>query len=304
MNKQAKGVAPGIINRLGYVALRVTDLDRSVKYAVEIMGLREVVRENGASYLTCNDRHHELVLIEASEASLDHIGLEVQSESDMNAVRQTLADNGFDVSDDEPAGPGVQGAFLVVGWGGFAFKVFYGMAHDQPPRYATLGEKPEKFGHVTLKVTDLPAMAAFLTDQLGFRISDRMGTSMAWLRCNFDHHGIGLIQDDDNKIHHYAFDLQDFTAIGRVGDHLRVNGQSFIWGPGRHGPGDNLFCYFFDPEMVVVEYQADLQQIDDEANYFAGEWVDEPITVNQWGTPPPQSFHEAGIPIRKRITVR
>ena len=35
------------------------------------------------------------------------------------------------------------------------------------------------------------------------------------------------------------------------------------WGPGRHGPGDNAFNYFIDPFGVVIEYTAEVEQIDD-----------------------------------------
>lgn len=288
------------VSRMGYVALRVTNLEHSVQHAIEIMGLREVLRKERTSYLTCNDRHHELILIEDETPSLDHIGLEVQSNADLEELRSILIREKFEILDEEPVVPGIESVLTFVGAGRFVFKIFCGMAHNQPPRYTASGERPKKFGHVTLKVANLPELEEFLTRVLGFRVSDRMGKNMSWLRCNFDHHGIGLIQHTENMIHHYAFDLQDFTAIGRVGDHLRTNDSTFIWGPGRHGPGDNLFSYFFDPDGFLVEYQADLQQIDDEANFITGEWLDEPLTVSQWGTPPPDSFFKAGRPLYQR----
>ena len=34
------------------------------------------------------------------------------------------------------------------------------------------------------------------------------------------------------------------------------------WGPGRHGPGNNVFCYFLGPEDMPIELTAEMQQID------------------------------------------
>lgn len=285
------------ITRMGYVALRVADLERAVAFATRVMGLRESARVDGTAYLTCNDRHHELVLVEDSAPSLDRIGLEVQRVEDLDKIRAALRTEGCEILPDESPEPGVNHALRFVGPQGFRFEVFQGMSHDQPALYSTLGERPKKFGHATLKTSDLPLMESFLERVLGFRVSDRVGKLNSWMRCNFDHHGIALVQADMDGLHHYDFELEDFTALGRVGDHLRTSGLTFLWGPGRHGAGNNLFCYFFDPDGFIVEYHADIQRIDDEAAHVPGDWPDQPLTVSQWGYPPPAAFLEGGIKI-------
>ena len=47
-------------------------------------------------------------------------------------------------------------------------------------------------------------------------------------------------------------------------EHLRAQGYGTIWGPGRHAQGKNVFGYFVTPNGQVVEYTADVEQIDDE----------------------------------------
>ena len=49
---------------------------------------------------------------------------------------------------------------------------------------------------------------------------------------------------------------------------MRDSGFAPAWGPGRHGPGDNAFNYFLDPFGIVIEYTAEVEQIDD--SYLAG----------------------------------
>jgi catechol 2,3-dioxygenase-like lactoylglutathione lyase family enzyme len=42
------------VERIGHVALRTTDLQAAVAFAVDVIGLRESERSEGVSYLTCN----------------------------------------------------------------------------------------------------------------------------------------------------------------------------------------------------------------------------------------------------------
>ena len=58
---------------------------------------------------------------------------------------------------------------------------------------------------------------------------------------------------------------------------LARNGGRFIWGPGRHGAGQNIFTYHFDPAGAIVEYSADIYRVWDEATYVPGRWsLDDP----------------------------
>ena len=289
-----------MVSRIGHVGLRVADLDRAVDHAVTVMGLREVQRIDGVAYMTCNERHHELILIADGEAGFDHLGLEIASVAELDALRERVADAGLPIIEPPFQELGIAQSFWCIGPGGFVFKLFAGMAHDQPARYSALGVRPRKFGHITLKSNNLPEMEDFLINTLGFRLSDRMGTVLSWLRCNYDHHGVGLLSDPENKLHHYAFELESWSSFEQLGDLFRNHGKTFIWGPGRHGPGDNLFCYFFDLDGFVTEYMADIIRVDDEATYRWREWPDLPVTINQWGPAAPPEFFAAGVAIAKR----
>ena len=293
------------ITRMGHVALRVADLERAVTHATEVLGLREVQRTGGTSYLTCNARHHELLLIADTAPGLDHIGLEVERVADLEEAQTHLVRAGVKVLSEQPEEEGISHALRFVGPGEFVFKLFTGMPQNQPPRYATPGVRPCKFGHVSVKSNCKPELEQFLTRVLGFRISDRVGQHLSWLRCNADHHGIAIFRAERNLLHHYAFELQDFAAIGQLADHLRLYGQPLLFGPGRHGPGNNLFSYFFDPEGFLVEGMANMLRIDNEAAYTPTEWsVESPLIWNQWGPPPTAVFTEAGIALAKPLGLR
>ena len=65
---------------------------------------------------------------------------------------------------------------------------------------------------------------------------------------------------------------------------LRARGQEPDWGPGRHGPGNNIFCYYKDPAGYVVEFSSDLEYIENEATHEPAVWRRVPATADRWGT--------------------
>ena len=56
-------------------------------------------------------------------------------------------------------------------------------------------------------------------------------------------------------------------------DHLASNDYRLHWGPGRHGPGHNLFTYHRDPDGNVIELFTQLDSMIDEAK---GYWEPRP----------------------------
>jgi catechol 2,3-dioxygenase len=122
-----------------------------------------------------------------------------------------------------------------------------------------------------------------------FSLSDRTRI-MAFMRCNSDHHSIALGDTDNDALNHIAFLMPDVDSVMRGGGRMRDAGYGIEWGPGRHGPGDNAFNYFVGPFDVVIEYTAEVQQIDD--TYQAGQpsdWTWPPGRVDQWGISAPPS---------------
>jgi hypothetical protein len=74
--------------------------------------------------------------------------------------------------------------------------------------------------------------------------------------------------------------------MGRMKD----NGYPIEWGPGRHGPGNNVFAYFCGPDEVPLEYAAEVLQIDDGYQPRHSEfWKFRPGRSEQWGITAPRS---------------
>jgi hypothetical protein len=123
-----------------------------------------------------------------------------------------------------------------------------------------------------------------------------MGFLASWWHCDDDHHGIAITRAPRSELSHYAYQWSDFAALGRVADRLKAaRGRKCIWGPSRHGPGNNHFLYLHDEDGAMIECCSELARMSD--GYEPRTWSMKPRTINQWGGPPPPRFLLTGFPI-------
>jgi catechol 2,3-dioxygenase-like lactoylglutathione lyase family enzyme len=172
---------------------------------------------------------------------------------------------------------------------GYNVELIGGIAQVSP-NYGPRAVQPRKLGHVTLLVGDCKRSAEFYNEVLGFLVSDWVDDIFLWMRCNPDHHGLAFARADSIRMHHFAFELVDFSYLARQAEHLMQNGYALLYGPGRHGPGQNQFEYFRDPEKNLVEFMCDIQQIWDDGTHIPRVWSSKEPWVNLWGPNPPDDF--------------
>lgn len=287
-----------MVTRMGHIALRVPDLDAAVDFQREVIGMVETERTAGAAYMTCNERHHELILIrDPMRRGYDHIGVEVGDAGTLEQMKSTVVKAGGRVIGDVYDGePGIDRALRVQGPGGHVVKLFCGMETDQ---VLEPGDRPIKFEHASVKVRNMRRMERFLEKGLGFRLSDRMGPLASWWHCDEDHHGMALVVAPRPELAHYCYAYHDLNEQGRVADRLRaLRERGVIWGPVRHGPGHNQSIYLHDNDGALIELSSDLALMTGEDGYTPGTWPVTPTTLSQWGGgPPPLRFLLTGCPV-------
>jgi catechol 2,3-dioxygenase-like lactoylglutathione lyase family enzyme len=141
--------------------------------------------------------------------------------------------------------------------------------------------------HVVLNTPDMEATQGWYESALGFRVSDYSANQMVFLRCASDHHSIALVRAPYPSVNHVAFEMSTIDSFMRGIGRMKTKGQICAWGPGRHGPGNNPFAYFVSPSGFVIEFTAEVQQID-EATHVAQVWPrDVPEKMDQWMTAGP-----------------
>jgi len=89
-----------------------------------------------------------------------------------------------------------------------------------------------------------------------------LGTTASWWHCGEDHHGMAIVRAPRSELSHCALTVEDLNAMGRVAHRLKLHRDArLIWGPSRHGPGNNQFLYFHDHDGAMIELCSDIAQM-------------------------------------------
>lgn len=159
-----------------------------------------------------------------------------------------------------------------------------------PAIFDESGAKPRRLGHVLYTSTDWDGSIKFLTEVLGFKVSDTSAGMIAFLRCSTDHHNVGLINAPVPFFHHSSWQVDDVDEVGRGGHHLlAVDPKRNVWGLGRHFLGSNFFWYFRDPAGNFAEYFADLDHVPEELSWDTQDWAPDK-SLYAWGPTVPADF--------------
>ena len=280
------------------VALYVPDLAKAEEFYTKTWHLEVAHRGDGELFLRgSGSDHHLLALHQGGEVpQIRQVTLRARDREALDAVRANVLRAGGTILAEaheltrNPAG-GIGLKFQDPH--GRTFQVVHGDARRAES--APVQDRPIRLTHVVLNTHDVDASQQFLQEALGFRLADRTGI-MAFMNCDRDHHTIALGISDNDALNHIAFLMPDFESVMRGGGRMRDAGFPIQWGPGRHGPGNNLFNYFLDPFGIVIEYTADVEQIDESYEAHGPEhWKWPAGRVDQWGisAPPSATLKEA-----------
>jgi catechol 2,3-dioxygenase-like lactoylglutathione lyase family enzyme len=280
------------VSALRSVDLGTPDIDSSEQFYVATWGLEVVARHHGVIYLRASGSdHHVLALHQSARPELRAVTFRVASKEDFAPIAANVVAQGGHViapvaANQAPDG----GAVLTVrGPEGGVLRFVHGDAVHAMTSPA--GDRPVRLAHVNINSTDADATAAFYAKALGFRLVDRT-KMMAFVRCNSDHHAVVIADAKVNGLNHVAFLMPDLEAVMRGSGSVIDAGFPIAWGVGRHGPGDNVFAYFIDPAGFVIEYTAEVLQVDDSYRFRGpSEWVWPPGRTDHWGIAPPKADH-------------
>ena len=274
------------------VELGIRDVEAAAQFYSGVWNLDQVAEDNGSRYFRgTGPEHHILALHQRSEPALIRINLAAPDKRSVDALYERLSAFGLreNGAPSDLSGPG--------GGYGFAFGDKEGRKFAVSSDVETHGDaadvrdRPRKISHCVLNAPDMEGSIALFTDGLGFTVSDRTGF-LCFLRCNSDHHSIAFGDGDAPTLHHIAFEMTDLDSVMRGAGRMREAGYPIEWGVGRHGPGANVFSYFLGPDDYVIEYTAEVEQVDDSyprrsAEYWAN--LNPPGRSDRWGVTGPPS---------------
>lgn len=153
--------------------------------------------------------------------------------------------------------------------------------------------QPSTFSHLVMFTPDLRRIEQFYVSRLGFRTTDRFTGMGVFMRAegNPDHHQLFFVQRPPAKgLNHIAFHVRDMNEVMLAGKRFCDKGWQPAWGPGRHIYGANVFWYFNSPFGGNIEYDADMDVVDD--SWQPREVTPGPSTAAVWTTSyPPLPRH-------------
>jgi catechol 2,3-dioxygenase-like lactoylglutathione lyase family enzyme len=275
----------GRVTGVRSIELGVRDLRKSAEFYTKVWALEEVAADAEAIHFRATGgEHHVLTIRERPKRSLLGVNFATTDRAAVDQLCAKAKSYGVKVAGDPAPLPAVAG-----GGYGFRFETPEGLPMSissdgvQHPNVVLDRSRPTKISHVVLNSGCTDDQKGFFIDVLGFKHSDST-RMMEFLRCSSDHHSIAIFRDSGPSLNHVAYELPNIDGLMRGTGRLKQNGFNIEWGVGRHGPGNNVFSYFLEPDGFVAEYTTELDQID-EATYVpqdAAYW-DRMAMRDRWG---------------------
>ena len=264
------------ISKLGHVAIVSSDLEKSLWFFEEVVGLEKTIEVEGVHYLRAwgDFEHHTLSLQAGPESRVNHIAWKAKRHEDVQNFAVLLRDAGVDVQEVKAGTETGQGdAIRFQLPTGHNFEIYFEMEKPEvtdPKRKAVLknqtykawrkGISPRRIDHVNI-ATNMPAsiITDFLIEKLGFKIREYLKApngdiASAWLSVTNLVHDIAVVSSPEIKssheIHHLSYWSDNSQDILRAADILAENNFDFI-GPGKHGISQALYIYVMDPGSGV-----------------------------------------------------
>ncbi len=299
------------VKRLAHVGLWSTDVLAQTRFYRHIVGLDlHVAAENSSddlgleeanTYLDLDGEHYVLGLFNDTRPTanngrkplqytqLHHLSFEVDSDAELAALAARLKISGINPELETRDGdPDLGDTLWFSDPDGNRIEI--SVTPDDlylPSPLASRGRHallaPYSLQNVALRTLHLDTMVEFYTEALGFDISDWLLRERAWLRCNNTHHTIMLISGKPG-IDHIGYEVADRNELLRWCDHLGNQQVPVLWGPGRHGAGNNLFVRFADTDGIHIELSTELQRYyDRDASTPPRIWHTRSTALNLWG---------------------
>ncbi len=283
----------GKVTGVRSIELGVRDLQQSADFYIKVWALDEVAADGDGIHLRATGgEHHVLTIRERPKPTLLGVNFATPDRTTVDQLCAKAKSYGVKVLGDPAPLSGAAG-----GGYGFRFETPDGLPMSissdgaQHPDVVLDRSRPTKISHVVLNSANADEQMPFFIDVLGFRRSDSTHM-MEFLRCCSDHHSIAIVRGSGPSLNHVAYEVPNIDGLMRGTGRVKRNGFDIEWGVGRHGPGNNVFSYFIEPNGFVAEYTTELDQID-EATHVPqdAQYWDKvmPTRGDRWGTAGPPS---------------
>jgi catechol 2,3-dioxygenase-like lactoylglutathione lyase family enzyme len=213
-----------------------------------------------------------LVVGKGAAGAVPYFAFQVDDPAQLNALRRAWKGEAF-------SSPLLDEAFALTDPDGR--RIAFGLARQS----ASTDGLPGRLQHFVCATQRLPEMLAFYR-RLGMLESDRVlendALTAVFLRSDPEHHSFAAFRAPESRADHHCYETTGWLDIRDWADRMARLRIPLWWGPGRHGPGNNLFFMIEDPDGHKVEFSAELELMPKDAAHRT--WPHEQRTLNLWGS--------------------
>lgn len=270
--------APALAAHLMGIALTSPDLPKIAGFYSDVLGYEGIWQGDAWRGTLCG---RTLEFREGPGNSIDHAMFAVAERADLAALRERLTMAGTPFEEVDIAG--LEGAFRFADQDGN--RLMFGVSNSTDPRSAG-ASGGALLQHVVYATDDIRPQIDFYCGVVGFAASDLVfddagDLTSAFLRCGVEHHSLAIFRAPSKRLDHFCYEVDDWSDIRDWADRFAERHITLRWGPGRHGPGNNLFLFINDPDGNWLEFSAELERVEDPRP--VKHWAHEERTLNSWG---------------------
>lgn len=272
---------------IAYVRSSTPDLERSVRFATEVVGLEVAARRDGFVFLRADERQHCLAFTDGPAGVLAS-GLTVRGLDDLERAEQELEEYGVHVtrgSDDEAAQRQVDAFLAFDDPVGNHVELCVDQELCARPVSFSRDAGITEFGHLCLDAPVPREAAAFWTSVFSARLSDRIGDAAYLLRIDPVHHKLAVFANDQPGLCHINFQVDSLDSLMRNWRFLEREGVEIQSGPGKHPTSGAVFLYFSGPSNLTYEYSFGVTRVDERTWRPRNFPLADPGSIDMWTGP-------------------
>jgi catechol 2,3-dioxygenase-like lactoylglutathione lyase family enzyme len=263
---------------LHHVAFESANPGQLAAFYADVMDMS--ASEAAGGQWRCEGPRRRMIVIPGESRKLGYAGLACRDAGGLEMLRDHIRGNGVELL----RSPSVyfdEQAFAVRDPDGHL--ICFGLAKAGTSPHEGIHGPTQ---HLTFASEDVERFVEFYHRRLGFALVDRVlhddgALATAFTTSNHEHHTIACFKSNRTGVDHHSYEAGEWDTIKLWCDRFASRGVKLMWGPGRHGPGNNLFVFIEDPDGNWIEVSAELEVIHDRP---VKDWPQHPHTLNLWGS--------------------
>ena len=263
---------------LHHLEIQSSNPERLSNFYSNIMDMN--VDKLSSDKFLCDGPSRKIIITLGKDKTLSHAGMVCRNENNLNGFKDFLNQKELKLKDFnselyKPGSFSVEDPDKNV--------ICFGVLKDKST--ASLNGIHAPLQHLTFASEDVVSFQNFYENKLGFQVTDRVvknngELATCFTTSNHEHHTIACFKSSKKGMDHHSYEAGDWNHIKGWCDHFASNNIKLMWGPGRHGPGNNLFVFIEDIDGNWIEISAELETVHGRP---VKNWPQEERTLNLWG---------------------